>query len=366
MAAASAETGVMGSDGSGTDAAESSGTGSTSGASSDSDNRPLVPRPKPKPNPAASVPSRNNAEGAEEDNDEGSSPEAADSGDDGDESSQVSALSMGLIEEFEDGDQDCEDDRSDRDEKVDVPDLKETDDGSSDFAHLCAWPRNNCERLFACEKKGQAYKATASDIYSNYDFSQSWRDTCEITQIAIENDAVTQKVIMNLHKDMREMDYRPQHLIGDMDEMVTLSARARLDEAFHQTSQEYELDISCDDTAEAVMLSETGHKLMERYMQVLQNRASMRACADCIKCNAERSANAAPPAKRSKKQQTQTTQQSQLEKTLLPEKDGYRQGYGKDWSWFGLVLAVCVCAWACAWAWAWAGWLQRSDGCFGI
>lgn len=51
-----------------------------------------------------------------------------------------------------------------------VPSLKEADGGSSEFAHLCAWPRNNCERLFACQQKGQAYQATASNIYSNYDF----------------------------------------------------------------------------------------------------------------------------------------------------------------------------------------------------
>ena len=134
--------------------------------------------------------------------------------------------------------------------------------------------------------------------------------------------------------------------------MVTLSARERLDEAFHQTSQEYELDISCDDTAEGVMLIETGHKLMERYMQVLKHRSTMRACVDCIKCTAERSANAAPPAKRSKKQPAQQLQQNQIETTLLPEKDRYRQGFGRDWGW----------AWAWAWAWVWDLGHDRAEG----
>lgn len=61
-----------------------------------------------------------------------------------------------------------------------VPSLKEADGGSSEFAHLCAWPRNNCERLFACEQKGQAYQATASNIYSNYDFRvyEAFAGTC--------------------------------------------------------------------------------------------------------------------------------------------------------------------------------------------
>ena len=63
-------------------------------------------------------------------------------------------------------------------------------------------------------------------------------------------------------------DYRPEHLIGDLDHLITEECRKKLDAIFQKTMQEYKMELSMEEDERGLM-KKTGDLLMARYMAAL-------------------------------------------------------------------------------------------------
>ena len=85
----------------------------------------------------------------------------------------------------------------------------------------------------------------------------------------------------------QRQEYRPQHLLPDLEMLITESARSKLDAAFAKVKQEYDVEYVVTDMDEKTLNAKYGNMLMDMYMDVLQDpecyNSTVTSCLVCAR-----------------------------------------------------------------------------------